>query len=63
MVNMILLHLISNMSDSRATVGIVPEFRIDATRLKQTPASYGGVVDYLIVNGPPNIISKYPIRL
>jgi len=53
---MILLHVISNMSDSRTTVGIVPEYRINATKLDQTTTSYGGVIDYLIVNGPPDTI-------
>ena len=62
-VNMVLLHVISNMGDSHTAFGIVPEFRINATKLEQTTTSYGGVIDYLIVNGPPSTISKYPIPL
>jgi hypothetical protein len=63
LVNMVLLHVTSNMSDSQTAVGIVPEFRINATKLEQTTTSYGGVIDYLIVNGPPSTISEYPIQL
>jgi len=44
------------MSDSGTAVGIVPEFRINATKLEQTTTSYGGIIDYLIVKGPPSII-------
>jgi hypothetical protein len=60
---MVLLHVTSNMSDSQTAIGIVPEFRINATKLEQTTTSYGGVIDYLIVNGPPSTISKYRIQL
>lgn len=63
LVNMVLLHVTSNMSDSKTAVGIVPEFRINATKLEQTTTSYGGVIDYLIVNGLPSTISKYRIQL
>ena len=37
---------------------IVPEFQMEPTRFEYAATSYGGVVDYLIVKGPPTTISE-----
>ena len=58
MVNAILLHIVSNISDAEVDVGIIPEFRMESTRFEYAATSYGGVVDFLIVKGPPATISK-----
>ena len=63
MVNIILLHVVSKIGGTEVDVSIVPEFRMDATRFEYAATSYGGVVDYLIVKGPPAAISLYTIRL
>jgi len=52
LVNIILLHVVSNISSVEVDVSIVPEFRMDSTRFEYA-ATYGGVVDFLIVKGPP----------
>src|ERR1700683_2903702 len=36
---------------------------IESTRFEYATTSYGGVVDFLIVKGPPASISKYLIQL
>lgn len=56
LVNIILLHVVSKISGTEVDVSIVPEFRMDATRFEYAATSYGGVVDYLIVKGPPAAI-------
>jgi hypothetical protein len=53
LVNAILVHVVSNISGVEVDVGIVPEFRMDSTRFDYTATSYGGVVDFMIVKGPP----------
>jgi hypothetical protein len=63
LVNIILLHVVSKIGGTEVDVGIVPEFRMDATRFEYAATSYGGVVDYLTVRGPPAAISLYTIRL
>jgi hypothetical protein len=57
LVNIILLHVVSNISNVEVDVGIVPEFRMDSTRFEYAPTSYGGIIDSLIVKGPPASIS------
>lgn len=63
MVNAVLLHVVSNISGVEADVGIVPKFRMEPTRFEYAATSYGGVVDFLIVKGPPASIGKYEIQL
>jgi hypothetical protein len=63
LVNAILLHVVSNISGVEVDVSIVPEFRMESTRFEYAATSYGGVVDFLIVKGPPASISKYEIQL
>jgi hypothetical protein len=53
LVNAILLHVVSNISSTEVDVSIIPEFRMAATRFEYAATSYGGVVDFLIVKGPP----------
>jgi len=53
LVNAVLLHVVSNISGVEFDVSIVPEFRMEATRFEYAATSYGGVVDFLIVKGPP----------
>ena len=62
MVNAILLHIVSNISDAEVDVGIIPEFQMESTRFKYAATSYGDVVNFLIVKGPPDSISKYDIK-
>jgi len=50
--------VVSNISGVEVDVSIVPEFRMEPTRFEYAATSYGGVVDYLIVKGPPASISK-----
>lgn len=63
MVNAILLHVVSNISGFDFDVSIVPEFRMESTRFEYAATSYGGVVDFLIVKGPPDSISNYGLPL
>ena len=63
MINIILLHVVSKIGGTGVDVGIVPQFQMDATRFEHAATSYGSVVDYLIVKGPPAAISLYTIRL
>ena len=62
MVSAVLLHVVSNISGVETDVSIVPEFRMESTRSEYGATSYGGVVDFLIVKGPPASISKYEIQ-
>ena len=61
---MILLHVVSNITVAEVDASIVPEFQMDLTRFGYTAAatSYGGVVDFLIVQGPLAFIGKYEIQ-
>ena len=60
LVNAILLHIVSNISDAEVDVGIIPEFRMESTtQFEYAATSYGDVVNFLIVKGPPASISKY----
>ena len=47
---------VSNLSGNGVDVSIVPEFRLEATRLEYAATSYGGTVDFLIVRGPSSDI-------
>ena len=51
-------HVVSNISGAEVDISIVPEFRTESTRFEYA-ATYEGVVDFLIVKGPPAAISKY----
>ena len=62
MVNVVLLHVVSNISGLEVDVSIVPEFRMDSTKFEYAATSYGDVVDFMIVKGPPASISKYEIQ-
>jgi len=42
----------SNLSGDGVGMGVVPEFRMEATRFEYSATSYGGIVDYLLVKGP-----------
>ena len=55
--------MVSNISGVEVDVSIVPEFRMEPTRFEYAATSYGGVVDYLIVKGPPASISKDELQL
>ena len=59
LVNSILLLVILNIIGVEVYISIVPEFRMESTRFEYATTSYGGVVDFLIVKGPPAAISKY----
>ena len=59
LVNAILLHIVSNISDAEVDVGIIPEFQMESTRFEYAATSYGDVVNFMIVKGPPASISKY----
>lgn len=61
LVSVVLLHVVSNISDVEVDVSIVPKFRMDSTRFEYAATSYEGVVDFLIVKGPPASISKCKI--
>jgi len=63
LVNVILLHIVSNISGVEIDVSIVPEFWMESMRFEYAATSYGGFVDFLIVKGPPASISKYEIKL
>lgn len=52
LVNAILLHIVSNLSGRDIDVGIIPEFRMPATKFEEANLSFGGVVDYLIIKCP-----------
>ena len=55
--------MVSNISGVEVDVSIVPEFRMAPTRFEYAATSYGGVVDFLIVKGPPASISKDDLQL
>ena len=63
LVNAILLHVVSNISGTEVDVSIIPEFRMAATRFEYAATSYGGVVDFLIVKGPPASIGQYQMNI
>src|ERR1700685_3324802 len=46
-------HVVSNISGAEVDISIVPEFRTESTQFEYAATSYGGVVDFLIVKGPP----------
>ena len=58
MINIILLHVVSTISDFEVDVGIIPKFQMEMTRFEYATTSYGGLVDFMIVKGPPSSISK-----
>lgn len=62
LVNAILLHIVSNLSRNGVDVSIVPEFRMEPTRFEYAATSYGGIVDFLIVKGPPASIGQNEIK-
>ena len=59
MIHTILLHVVSNLSCADINVGIVPKFQMELTHFKHAVTCYGDIVDFLIVKGPSNYISKY----
>ena len=48
-IDALLLHTALNLGSSDYGVAIIPEFRVDDTRLEPTQYTYGGVVDYMII--------------
>jgi hypothetical protein len=48
-IDALLLHTALNLASAEHGVAIIPEFRIDDTRLEPTQYTYGGVVDYMII--------------
>ena len=48
-IDALLLHTALNLGSPEHGVAIIPEFRIDDTRLEPTLYTYGGVVDYMII--------------
>ncbi|KAF8589241.1 hypothetical protein K439DRAFT_1628944 [Ramaria rubella] len=53
LVSAILLHVLSNLSHSGANVSLIPDFHMAPTRFEYAPTSYGDIIDFLIVRGPP----------
>lgn len=59
LVNAIIMHVVSNISDPNIEVGVIPKFHMEPKRFEYAATSYGGVVDFLIVKGPPDNISQF----
>ena len=48
-IDALLLHTALNLGSADYGVAIIPEFRVDDTRLEPTHYTYGGVVGYMII--------------
>ncbi|KAF8802040.1 hypothetical protein BYT27DRAFT_7197515 [Phlegmacium glaucopus] len=53
LVSAVLLHVVSNISGPEVDVSIVPEFQIEPKKVGYTATSYEGIVNFLLVKGPP----------
>jgi len=58
LIDMILLHLASNLSSNEDGVGIICELPIGSAKFEYSGTSYGGILDYLVVNGPQDSIGQ-----
>lgn len=58
LINAIILHVMSILSDAEVDVSMVPDFWMKLMQFEAIATSYGGFVDFLIVKGPPINIGK-----
>ena len=54
----ILAHVVLNIIRNGVDVGVIPNFRMEASEFEDAATCYGHIVDFQIVSGLPDTISQ-----